>query len=200
MKTIFSLLAVLALSLTTGCDPRSSSSSSSGGVALVDLEAVAKRLGRDTEIETELKSAGEQLQTQLASAQKELQEEFTRLKEVVGETPSTEENQKLADLGRDLNGKFQQKQQSARQEISNKRSELVMRFREEIRPVALRVASARGLNIVLVKSDIVVLANALDADITGDVIAELQGNPASAPSTAADTAKPPAAAESPDTM
>lgn len=175
MKTIYSLFAVVTLVAMVGCDSGTSQTKTQGGVALIDLEVVAKRLGRDTEIDSELKTIGDDLGNKLAAAQKGLQDEFLQLKQSLGENPTAEENQKLADRGRELNEKFQQEQQTARQEIANKRTDLVVGFREEIRPTALRVASDRGLTTILVKSDIVVLANDPSVDITDAVVADLVG-------------------------
>lgn len=177
MKMIFSLLTAVSLLTLTGCDSGASAAKASGGVALIDLEVVAKRLGRDTEIDGALKSIGTDLEAKLAATQKDLQDEFQQLKKSLGENLTQAQNQKLADRGRELNEKFQQAQQAAREEVASKRTELVVRFREEIRPTALHIASARGLATVLVKSDIVVLANDPSVDITDEVVAELVSKP-----------------------
>lgn len=150
-----------------------------GGVALIDLEDAAKRLGRDVAITEELQSAGAVLGDQLAAAQKELQEEFAREKQAVGDKPTAADTEKLTELGRSLNVQFQQKQQQAQQELAAKRLALVNRFREEVKPVAMKIAASRGLEVVLVKSDVVVLANEPGVDITDAVVAELtRSNPA----------------------
>jgi Skp family chaperone for outer membrane proteins len=163
----------------TGCDQ---ASKTKGGVALIDLDAVAKRLGRDVAIIQELKDAGGPLSNQLTATQKEYQAEFERSKEALGTKPSDADAQKLAELGNNLNLQLQQKQQQAQQELNTKRAALVTRFREELKPVAMKIASAKGLGTVLVKSDIVVLGNEPDLDITDDVVAELirtgSGSPA----------------------
>jgi len=184
MKIIYSLFAVVTLVAMVGCDSGTpqTKAKAPGGVALIDLDIVAKRLGRDTEIDAELKTAGDDLGAKLATAQKDLQEEFLQLKQSLGEKPTSKQNQQLADRGRELNEKFQQAEQSARQEIASQRTDLIVRFREEIRPIALRIAAERGLTTVLVKSDIVVLANDPSVDITDTVAAELVGQTKPAPS------------------
>ena len=54
-------LAILAIALgLAGCDPLRG-----GGVAIVDLDAVARALGRDEAIEQRVGSANEQLSSQL---------------------------------------------------------------------------------------------------------------------------------------
>lgn len=170
MKTL-SLFALFVPIFLSACGPVASSGK--GGVALIDLEDAAKRLGRDVAITEELQSAGAVLGDQLAAAQKEFQEEFERQKQTVGDKPTPADTEKLTELGRNLNVQFQQKQQQAQQELAAKRLALVNRFREEVKPVAMKIAAARGLDVVLVKSDVVVLGNEPGVDITDEVVGEL---------------------------
>ena len=171
MKTFPAFLILLSLTLV-GCD-RASFSSPKGGAALVDLDDVAKRLGRDVSIVQELKDASGPLKDQLTAAQKELQTQFDRTKDAIGSKPSDTDSQKLADLGNNLNLQLQQKQQQAQQELNAKRASLVTRFREEIKPVALKIAVSKGLGVVLVKSEMVVLGSEQGLDITDEVVAEM---------------------------
>ncbi|MEI8312034.1 MAG: OmpH family outer membrane protein [Verrucomicrobiota bacterium] len=171
MKLLSTLLLLLSFTLL-GCD-RSSFSGPKGGVALVDLDDVAKRLGRDVAIVQELKDAGGPLSDQLTAAQKEYQTQFDKTKDTIGARPSDADAQKLADLARNLNAQLQQKQQQAQQELNTKRASLVTRFREELKPVALKIASRKGLGTVLVKSEMVVLGNEPGLDITDEVVAEM---------------------------
>ena len=182
MKTFPAFLILLSLTLV-GCD-RAPFSSPKGGVALVDLDDVAKRLGRDMSIVQELKDASGPLKDQLTAAQKDLQAQFDRTKDAIGSKPSDTESQKLADLGNNLNLQLQQKQQQAQQELNAKRASLVTRFREEIKPVALKIAAGKGLGVVLVKSEMVVLGSQQGLDITDEVVAELirTGSAVAAPS------------------
>ena len=171
MKITFPLFAFLCIALA-GCNP-ASTSGPKGGVALMDLDAVAKRVGRDVAIIQELKDAGGPLSDQLTAAQKESQADFEKFKDSLGAKPTEADNQKLAEHGRALNLQLQQKQQQAQQELNAKRAALVNRFREEIKPVALKIAANKGLGLVLLKSDLVVLGNDPALDITDEVVAEL---------------------------
>ena len=144
-----------------------------GGVAIIDLEAAAKRLGRDVAILTELKEFGVPLRDQLAASQKDFQEQIDRLKASLGGKPSEADKQKLAELTRTLSQQLQQKQQQAQQELNSKKAALVSRFREEIKPVALKIATGKGLGIVQLKTDLTILASEPELDITDEVVAEL---------------------------
>jgi len=188
MKTFSALFIILSI-LLTGCD-RVPFTGSKGGVALIDLDDIAKRLGKDVAIVQELKDTGGPLSDQVNAAQKEYQAEFDRSKDSIGSRPSEADNQKLAELGNKLNVQLQQKQQQAQQELNAKRVALVNRFREEIRPVALKIASRKGLGVVLLKSDMVVLGSQAGLDITDEVVAELIKSGAGSPPVPASGLKP----------
>jgi len=168
---ILSLSLLLAV-LLTGCLPPNSSRTS-GGVAVVDLEAIAKRLGRDVAIAQELKTAGTELGTQLVGVQKDLQGQFEKKKQEIGANPNQSQQQSLEELERTLNTQFQQKQQEAQQEIAAKRNALVVHFREEVKPIAMRIAQGRGCSTVLIKNENVVLDTSSSYDITDEVIGEM---------------------------
>ena len=155
-----------------------------GGAAIIDLEAAAKRLGRDVAIMAELKEAGTSLKDQLAASQKDFQEQIDRLKASLGAKPSEADKQKLAETSRALNQQFLQKQQQAQQELNAKKAVLVSRFREEINPVALKIAASKGLGIVQIKNDATVLASEPELDITDEVVAELSRADKTSPSPA----------------
>ena len=178
MKPCTPFFAFLTLVLA-GCGPASSPaptpvpSPAKGGAAVIDLDAVAKRLGRDVAILAELKEAGAPLRDQLAASQKDYQEQIDRLKTSLGAKPSEADKQKLTDLARSLNQQFQQQQQQAQQDMSTKKAALISRFREEVKPVALKIATGKGLGIVQLKNDLTILASEPALDITDEVVAEL---------------------------
>jgi len=182
MKHYISIYALLTLVLA-GCGPAASPAPSPvpspaptpaiGGGAVLDLDAVAKRLGRDTAIIAELKEAEAPLRSQLEASQKDFEGQIDSLKTSLGAKPSEADIQKLTELTRTLSQQFQQKQQQAQQEMSAKRAALISRFREELKPVALKIAASKGLGIVHLKSDIAILVNEPALDITDDVVAEL---------------------------
>ena len=177
--TLFTLLTLMI----AGCGPAPSPAPAptppptpapaKGGAAIIDLEAAAKRLGRDVAILAELKEVGAPLRDQLTASQKDYQEQIDHLKTSLGTKPSEADKQKLAELARTLNQQFQQKQQQAQQELNAKRAELISRFREEVKPVALKIATSKGLGIVQIRNDLTILANDPGLDITDEVVAEL---------------------------
>jgi len=120
-----------------------------------------------------LKEAEAPLRSQLAASQKDFEGQIDSLKTSLGAKPSEADIQKLTELTRTLSQQFQQKQQQAQQEMSAKRSALISRFREELKPVALKIAASKGLGIVQLKNDLTILVSEPALDITDDVVAEL---------------------------
>ena len=57
--------------------------------------------------------------------------------------------------------------------MSTKKAALISRFREEVKPVALKIATGKGLGIVQLKNDLTILASEPALDITDEVVAEL---------------------------
>ena len=184
MKSYTPFFALLTLVLA-GCGPSTPvPSPAKGGAAIIDLDAVAKRLGRDVAILAELKEAGAPLRDQLAASQKDYQEQIDRLKASLGAKPSEADKQKLAELARTLNQEFQQKQQQAQQDMNTKKAALINRFREEVKPVALKIATGKGLGIVQLKNDLTILVSEPALDITDEVVAELSHTAKASPSPA----------------
>ncbi len=187
---IFSLGAIALFAFVTiGCDKPDPAPH--GTIALLDLDAVAKRLGRDTAIAGQLKATNDTLVSGLAKSRDELQAKFDSSRQSVGETPTNEQAQQLAQLSQSMNSQLAAKQQAAQNELSTKQVELVSRFREEVRPVAQKAAEKKGMNLVLLRSDITVLYGAPAIDITDDVVGEMisQGKAVS-PTADAPTATP----------
>lgn len=159
-----------------GCEPQRTSGtpvSRSGGVAVIDLDEVAKRLGRDQVILSELKSTSDALTEKLTTAQKDLQNKFNTERQTIGATPTDSDKQKLLQTERSLNLEFQQKQQEAQNELNAKRAAVVTRFREEVKPVAREIANGKGLDVILIKSDAVIFSAETGVDITDAVVAKM---------------------------
>lgn len=174
-RTLLGLGAALALSITACQPPASSSSTASpnGTFALLDIDAVAKRLGRDIVITEQLKARNDTLSESLTKEREKLQAEFDKSQQALGTTATDAQKEEVIKLGQGLNAQLQSKLQAARQELNTQQVDLIRQFREEVKPVAQRIAEKKGMNVVLLRSDIVVLTAAPAVDITDDVVAEM---------------------------
>jgi Skp family chaperone for outer membrane proteins len=137
-------------------------------VAVLDLAAVAKALGRDQVFKEQTEAAGRQLQQQLSEFATDLQQQLREEQSKLGEEPSEEDQ---ADLRRKLlaaQRQVQQSQRLARQKATEFQVQIVNAFRTEVRPVAAEVARANGANSVLLTNAVLWFEPAVD--ITGQVI------------------------------
>ena len=159
-------------------------SSSPGGVAVVDLDAVAKQLGADVAIAKQIKDAQTSLDAQLRSVQASLRNQYEeKSKELQNQnhpnaSPRDPEatKQELAEFEKKLNLQLVQAQQIARKKFIDYRGSLFRNFRGEVIPVAQEIAARQGLGIVLAKNDSVLLSYDQSHDITNALVSELRKN------------------------
>jgi Skp family chaperone for outer membrane proteins len=174
-RTLLGFSAALVLTITA-CQPPASSSATAapnGTVALIDLDAVASRLGRDKVITAQLKAKNDTLSDTLSKERDKLQSELNEKQQALGEKPTDEQKAEFVKLGQGLNTELQTKLQTAREQLNAEQVDLVRQFREEVKPVAQKVAAKKGMNLVIVRSDIVVLSADATVDITDDVVADM---------------------------
>jgi Skp family chaperone for outer membrane proteins len=192
-QCFFVLGSVVALSLpiASGCGTSLWPSSETGGraastagrlsgVAIVDLDEVAKQLGVDVWLVKDIRNGQDSLNQQLRTYQSTLQEKYRQkaheleAQPVAGGSNPEARKQQLTDLQRQFNLQLNEAQRSAQNELSVYRQKLIQRFREEVVPVAQEVAGQRGLGVVLTKNDTVLLAFDDAHDITSAVVARLR--------------------------
>jgi len=169
------------------------------GVAIVDLDEVAKQLGTDVALLKEINNGQASLNQQLRSLQTTLQEKYHQKAheleaQLSADGSSTEaRKQQLAELERNFNLQLNQAQRTAQNELGAYRQQLIQRFRDEVVPVAQEAATQRGLGVVLTKNDTVLLTFDDAHDITALVVAKMRARRAAATAAAANSPSPPAA-------
>jgi Skp family chaperone for outer membrane proteins len=165
-----------------------------GGLAVVDLDAIAKRLGRDEAMAVSLREKQTALNQQLTVLQEDLRKQLQGQKAMAGEDVNPELAAHLKLLENELNQKFGQAQLAAKASLDQHKQTLINSFREEVRPIAQAVAVDKGLSTVVSKNDSVVLAFQPDVDITEKVVEKMKASvPPKAENAAAAAAAPPAA-------
>jgi len=150
---------------------------------MVDLNVIARALGRDKEINTKLEEARTSLNTQLKQISSSLE---TQLKEKKSELDKSNKgkkekdiaasNQKLQQLAVNAQLQLKQKQQLAEQKATVFRAQLLNEFRQEVAKVAQQVAEKRGATTVLAVNDNY-LWYASSIDITDEVIGIMRSQP-----------------------
>ncbi|MCH2204093.1 MAG: OmpH family outer membrane protein [Fuerstiella sp.] len=191
MKKMSCVATVLTASLlTVGCGTQHS-----GGVAVVDLDRVAKELGRDVTMVQQLQQQQTGLTQKLAAVKSSFEKQLTETFEELPETPDEEQTKQLLNMKRNANIRLATYRKQAGTALEQMKNSVITSFRSEAMPVARDVAKERGLSVVLTSNDSVVFTFDKTVDITDDVIARLETTTpmlSSAPQTPLKTAPTPA--------
>ncbi|HSG91490.1 MAG TPA: OmpH family outer membrane protein [Pseudomonadales bacterium] len=190
MKSV-RLLAVAALVLLAGCDQFGASRGAA--VTIIDLDSVARALGRDDVIAQQINQANQSLSSQLGQVAQNLQQQLTEERDkydVLGDEAEAELQQKTAVANQQL----QQTQRLAQQKSAQFRTAVINAFRDEVQPYASEIAKARGAVAVITVATPMLWFDPA-ADITGEVITAMRaaGLERSAAPAAAATPAPAAA-------
>ena len=182
------LILLVATAALAGCDklPLPASmpaaqveSSPASGVAVLDLAAVAKALGRDQVFKQQTEAAGRQLQQQLTDFATGLQQQLRDEQAKLGEAPTQEQQQELRRKLGQAQRQVQQSQVLARQKAVQFQAQILNTFRAEVAPVAAEVARANGASAVVLSNTTLWFDPAVD--ITGQVIDALRARGDAAP-------------------
>lgn len=143
-------------------------------VALVDLDAVARQLGRSDTMAAELKAYNEELSTELKAQAAELKEQLETSLQALSANPTQEGRARHQQMMTQAARTLEESKRQAQQKAVAKRTELVVAFRREARPAVEKVAREKGMKMVLTTADNVVWADRT-LDITSEVLAALGG-------------------------
>jgi len=168
------------------------------GVAVVDLDEVARRLGRADEMNQTFQSSTGKVQQQLAEVQQRAVEQLKDMKKQLGDHPSQEETLKFNRITQQANLQFNQLKQQAETQLSRQRQQLVAQFRDDAKPVAARLAKEKGFGTVVTKNDQIVFAFDEAVDITDEVVKLMSANAPARPATPAAQPEAPSAAPAGD--
>ena len=166
-----------------------------GGVAVVDLDRVAKDLGRDIQMTNDLKANQSSVANQLAAVEKNAIEKLNEMKSDLGADAAEDKKVEFAKIAQGTQIQFNNLQKKAVAAIGQRRDTLVASFRAEARPATEKVAKAHGASAVMTRNEAFLFSFDNTIDITDEVIAEMKANPAK-PATPAATAPTPTATAS----
>ncbi len=174
------LAALLAMAGVAGCGMQSGggSAASTGAVAIIDLDEVARRVGGDKQIAESLTQRQSALRQQLADLANAYRQQIAEQQKTLPAEPAEQSDVTLASWEQQANANFNQAKQQAELDLRNHRQRLLSEFREHVKPVARRVAQRRGLSVIVTKNESVVFDYVSTADITAEVVDELLANSA----------------------
>jgi len=174
------------------------SNAQKGGVAILDIDAVARELGVEDSVKTLLQTMQDNLNIELKKTQASFQAQMKNVETLAGPNPNEDQKRQLLQANQRLNGEFNKLRQQAQRTLQQERITRINQFREKLKPLALEAAKAKGLDVVIMKVTPPVYAYADSVDITVDTVAravkaglkeKASAKPAAAPA-ATPTAKP----------
>jgi Skp family chaperone for outer membrane proteins len=154
--------------LLTACDMNNS-----GRVAVIDLDEVASVIGRDKVIAESVQSFAKEQEAKLTLLRDELRINIEQEQNKLGEKPAESEQVRLNQLAQSSEIKLRQEIAKVEEAAGQLRINLVLEFKKEVEPIARRVATQRGMSLVMIKQNAMLYISP-DSDITNDVIDALQ--------------------------
>ncbi|MCC7406938.1 MAG: OmpH family outer membrane protein [Phycisphaeraceae bacterium] len=152
-------------------------SSGGGGVAVVDLDALAKAIGRDVALQQEAQAQAEALNKEMREQAEHLSQTYTpqlqQMAQSFGPNPTPEQRQKLAAVQQQAAAEVEKLKMEVLERRNKIRSDIIAKFRAEILPAAQQVAAAQGLKVVLVKGDQILLFDTA-VDITSAIAQQVR--------------------------
>lgn len=169
MKSVRLVAIALLAFVVAGCDQLGDNRAS---VAVIDLDAVARALGRDEVIAQQINQANQQLTSQLGDVAEDLQQQLQQEREkyeVIGDEAQADLDQKTAAA----NQRLQQTQRVAQQRAAEFRTAVINSFRNEVQPYASEIARERGAATVITVATPMLWFDS-EVDITDEVIAAMR--------------------------
>lgn len=183
MPYFVSASLVLALVAVAGCgnaaegeatESEAGEGKNRGGVAVVDLDVLAKELGKQDEIDRLLKHKRLEYSQHLATLQAKYEKHIAAKTKEYGETPNVDQIRVLNTIKQTAVIKYGQEKQAVRIGIQQYRLELVKELRSQVAPIAEKIAEERGFDVVIPNDKSLLLSVRPKADITKDVIARMK--------------------------
>lgn len=155
---LFGCLASLLLSLPVFAQK--------GGVAVLDIDEVARQLGVEEKVRVDLQKMQDNLNADLKRTQETMQKQMEGVEKAAGETPSDEQKRQIIATNQQLNEEFNRLKAQAQNTLGQERVRQINEFRIRLEPIALKAAQEAGFEVVLMKVTPPVFTYAQSVDIT----------------------------------
>ncbi|MDH3716797.1 MAG: OmpH family outer membrane protein [Planctomycetota bacterium] len=139
-------------------------------IAVCNMDKVAEELGFLSEIKRNIATRNVQLTNKVRTLQAEKQMELNKKIEQFGDKPSEEQQKQLAKMQFEANRILRNAQNQANQIMDATRKSLVEQIRTKIKAPIDKVATEKGISIVVSQHPDFILFTTNAADITGEVI------------------------------
>ncbi|MBS0266941.1 MAG: OmpH family outer membrane protein [Planctomycetes bacterium] len=144
-----------------------------GGVGVVDLTMVAKRIRRDVEMNDAVEERRATLNKKLLTLQNSLRRLYEQKKDSFGDDPTEEQVAELKASEERMERELFEVKRKSEAELATFHQSLIDAFREQTKPILREVASERGLSIVIPKNEGLLLTIDPKVEITDEVAARM---------------------------
>jgi len=177
MRTfIFAILAALTV-LCSGCNRPEGAATSA---VLVDLDAVARAMGRDRAIDKKVEQATQALNTRLLEAAATMEKELKKQQADLGTNATAEQRAKVRQTAQKIQENIQNNKEIAGQARQRFQLEEIQHFRNEVKAVAAPIAEKHHASMILLAGSDVLWFKP-SADITATVIEEMRSKAGATP-------------------
>ncbi len=155
-------------------DEKSASAQSpeSLGVAIIDIDAVARRLGRDVGVQQSIEERKILLNQQFDELSQNFNNQIDQVERQYGENATPAQLEEVNGMRNKAIERLMQVKQQADDNLGQHQAEVINRFREQVRTFAQKVAKAKGFKVVLTNWESVFVYES-EVDITNDVVLEM---------------------------
>ena len=148
----------------------------SGKVAVIDLTAVLKGVGRDTILKEKIEKLKAELTQNIRNLKGKLEKQVKDEQARIGINPTAQQKAEITRMAQEAQKRLIAANQAANRELLKKQSEFGKAFRDESKPFAQKVARGNGRSIIIIRNPANDFFLAYDdaTDITDEVVAAMK--------------------------
>lgn len=147
---------------------------SSPGVVLLNLDRAFRDSGRAAALTETMKIEQAALSSKLGGLRADLENMISTKKKEFGDSPNEQQQKDLKRLDEELVVKIRQATEKNQQQLQQFVGESITQFRQEVKPIAEKVAAKHNASIVLNLTTEQIISFNYSSDITDEVVAALQ--------------------------
>ena len=139
-------------------------------VAVIDLDEVARRIGRDVQMNKSIQQRKDLLNQQLVSIRQSFEKELQVKQNDIGKDPTDEQKQEFSQLRRNAGLRMNEANRQAEANLQQHQGALVNRFREDTKVALSPLTREKGIMLVVSRNDTVIFNYESTLDITNQVV------------------------------
>ncbi len=142
-------------------------------IAVLDLDKLAEDTGYVQEIRGKITEMQDDLKSKLSAMEEQLNTQIKNKREEIGKNPSDKQKEEMAKIMKHARIQMQQARAQINNAMKKQSMSLVTQLHDLVRPIAREIAHKRGMSIILLSNDSVLLDYSADSDITTEVTQEV---------------------------